>query len=616
MKISFNPSINNKQVNNLDKDKNQVNTVNNTEIQKNSMAETIGRSQVSFGATNKSNRTIFEHSCGGKFGFTEKDVITYNKETGSLKHEIYRTNGKLRETQEFFPFDRSEIITTIDEDGKKVIKTTTPEFYQIEKTDSKGREIFLRNEDYTNGELYTRTTDYKRQRCVERTQKDKSSPEVVQVTDLRTNTLVTTGELVSDKRFDKQTNTYITENIVTKQVLETEQLKSNGKLLKYVTYVEGSGLVSSEKTYDASTGGYEERIYSGMGRNHLVKKITTSKDGRIEHIKEYEADGITEKSSVRYFKLKSGDLDRIEAYFPGTSKIDYEEDYYDSSYIRTEYSKSPNVPQKQSEYTYDTNILLNETIFYNDGKTKFQYTEYKENGSYNVSTFTAQEILSKVERYSSDDFLNSVEEYNTRTGYRVKLNRFDRNNGCEYWYMFNPNTGKLTKASTYNRNGDLEETTEYYQDGKTPRIKANYNFDGSYTETRYNEDGTIKSRIEFDKYGRKKEPNYEYKRQQTHSTSYSQQKQTTETEAEFLKRIGDITANTQARIIDEFKTSDWQRLASILGVNNVESIQHMDRATYKKLAMSFHPDRFPDNEEAQKRGEKLFQIINNIYEQQ
>ena len=82
------------------------------------MSELIGRSQVvSFSASNKISGSLFEHECSEMF--KEKDRIVYNKQDGSLTHQIFRRDGTLKRQEEYYPKDDTEIITRVDTDGSK-----------------------------------------------------------------------------------------------------------------------------------------------------------------------------------------------------------------------------------------------------------------------------------------------------------------------------------------------------------------------------------------------------------------------------------------------------------------------------------------------------------------
>lgn len=641
MKISFNPSVSYiKAKDNVNTQKQVATNPNQyNEIPKNSMAELIGRSQtVSFGAINKTQGNIFEHICQEKFGLGEKDVIQYNKQTGCLKHEVYSSNGSLKRVEEYYPADRSEIIITFDESGAKTVQTTTPDFESVEKYDAKDREVYLRHED-TNGSSYSRETDYRRKRRVEREKKAPNAYERVVVTDLKTNKPVTTGPLVIDKRYEEQTNLYITENIVTKQVLKMEQRRTNGSLQRYVEFVEGSGLIKKEINYHPETGGYYERVYTGKGNNELVKVILTSKDGRKEQVIEYQADGINVKSNVIYTKNRSGEVTSATVYVGLTDQIDYKENYYDGHYTRTEYNNSPNVPRVEEEYDSKDNSIISRVVFYDDGKKKYQIEEYNEDDSFSRTTLNPRGRKVKFEQIEANGFLSVVEEFDEYTGFRLKRTQYDERSGYYSTTSYDSGTGTKLKSEKYNRKHQLEEETYFYEDGKRPLKRRTFNFDGSYKEINYNQDGTVKSEIEYDRYGQRKVNNNRrtwnwddqqgyYQQQQRTGGSARTSGQTTnsrvhvESDSDFMDRIsGIINKSTQrnGRVVSLFsKTdlsdSDWERLSKLINVSDVQIIKNMDKTTYRKLSKQFHPDlNLGKSQAEQEKAEKLFRIIQGIY---
>lgn len=633
MKISFNPAFSYTQAQKINNKEQKVTNPNQNinEIQRNSMAEALGRSQtVSFGATNRMQGPIFEHICKEKFGLGEKDVIKYNKENGSLRHEIYDSAGDIIQIQEFFPMEGSEILTEYDDDGSKTITTTTPDSEQIEKYDSRGRQTFLRNEN-VNGNKYQTDIDYRRQRKVIREQGPYSA-ERITVIDLRTQQAVTSGDLVIDTRYDKSMNANVTENILTKQVLRLEYKRQNGQTDRIIDYVEGSGLIAREKSFDAKTGLCTEVEYTGWGRNPAVRLTKTSRDGRTKQIIEYEPDGRTVKSNILYGTLRNGNLDYKVVYSGGSDKVVYKEHYYDTTYSRVFYREQPNIPGKEEVYTSQGDRLVQETFFYDDGKTKHVVNDYEKDGSYREYTYTTRGKAKLIKSFSPTGFLRSEEHFDTKTGKIISARDYNEKTGYYQDTFYNPETQEIQREIKYSRQGNVLEDTEYFQDGTTPKHHIKYNFDGSYTETFYYEDGQVRSSQEYDSNGRRKTANRRawnwdwdnqgssYQQQRTNSTgstgstSATSSQRQGESEAAFLNRIGSIAANKDRSIILEFQTSDWERLGKIIDIDDVTVIKNMDQKTYRKLAMTFHPDRVAqESQEVQDRHSKIFQIITAIH---
>ena len=634
MKISFNPAFSYTKAQEINNKEQKTETKNINEIQRNSMAEVIGRSQtVSFGATNRMQGPIFEHICKEKFGLGEKDVIKYNKENGSLKHEIFDSAGNILRAQEFFPQEQSEILTEYDVDGGKTITTSTPDYQQIEKFDSRDRQVLLKFED-SRGKKYQQDTDYRRQRKVIREQNPHRAEQIT-VIDLRTQQPVTSGDLVIDTRYDSSMNADVTENILTKQVLRLEYKRPNGQPSRIIDYIEGSGLVARDTTFDPKTGVCTEVEHSGWGRNNITKITKTSKDGRSKQIIEYEDDGVTVKSNILYATLKNGNLDYKVVYDGGSEKIVYKELYNGPTYSRILYCEEPNIPGKEEVRSSRGDRLIQETFYYDDGKTKYVVNDYEKDGSYRETTYTIKGREKQIKSYSPSGFLKSIEKFDTKTGRIIEARDYNEKTGYYQDTFYNPETQEIQREIKYSRQGRILEDTEYYSDGSTPRHNIKYNFDGSYTETFYYEDGEVRSSQEYDSNGRRKTQNrrtwnwdwdnqgssssYQQRTNSTGSTdaagSASSARPKVESEADFLERIGSITANKDRSIILEFQTSDWERLGKIIDIADVSIIKNMDQKTYRKLAMSFHPDRVAqESKEVQDRNSKIFQIISAIHD--
>jgi len=324
MKISaFTPASNNIIAQKLE-NKNSKNINNGTisnAIMKNSVAEMVGRSQVvSFKGENRINGNIFEHTCNKLTG--GKENVFYNKQDGSFTHQILNRDGSLKSQIEFYPSQGKEIETQV-ENGIKTVKTKTPLSSITEKFDSKGNQTLYR-EIGKDGSKTTIITELNKHRRIIKKEKNgvALTPEVI---DLRTNCSVYTGEIVQTRYFDKMSGTYITENIVTGQILKKEQYKNNGDLISLIEYSEKTGIPTKEIFLDTRTGGYQETNYTEYG----VKKsyIRTSKDKRIVGEYLFADDGKTVSNQVQYEYDRKQNLICETIFIPGTQIIQTQMEY-------------------------------------------------------------------------------------------------------------------------------------------------------------------------------------------------------------------------------------------------------------------------------------------------
>ncbi len=623
MKISFNPifcKINTQKINK----KNQLTTNSiqaKNDILKNSMAEVIGRSQsVSFTGSNRYIGNIFEHTCRENFGLSGKETIKYNKEDGSLRHEVYGIDGNIKEVREFYPQRSTEIITQ-HSNGEKSITIKTPDNEKTEKFDSTGRQILFDYKDRA-GNKKRIETDYKRLRQVIREQHGYEQ-EHVTVYDLKTGLSVVSGDLVIDTRYDQTANANITENIVTKQILKIEYLRQNGTTDRIIEYVKGTGFVEKETYFDPKTGACTEIEYNVIGENVPVKSTTTSKDRRRKQIIHYEDDGKTIKSNILYGKLRNGKLEYKVEYYGNTGKIISKENYNEDTTIRTLYGETPNIPQKEEVFSVPDNALIEESYFYDDGKTKHRTIQYDNNAKQTRDIlFDTRGREKQIKYYAFNGFLQAVENFDPKTGNLVFVRTFNEYNGYYQDTYYSPITKKAERKETYTSKNRIVDETEFYENSYVPRYEIKYNPDGSYTKTTYNEDGSVRREQEYYSDGTKKKTqqnagNGSYNSSQQNSnrtnnaqssTHYSRPK--AESEDAFLERIGEIAADRDKSIMREFNESDWRRLSQILGISSVEEVIHMDKGTYRKLAKLYHPDTTSGDKD---RSKKIFQIITEIY---
>ncbi len=645
MKISFNPAVGYTQASKVN-NKVQVATspaVNNKEIQKNSMAELLGRCQtVSFGAVNRMQGKNLIHECKDGF-FGGKEIINYNKETGSLKHEVLDKYGYLVRSSEFYPHKGTEIVTEIDDDGNQTTTTVTPDYKEVITVDADKRQTYKDYEEYATGRHQNIDTDYGRNRTVVREKAGFHAPQTITVVDLKTNQAVTRGPLVYDTSFNQNKGIEETINIITGQIVKTRQENSRGQLLREVEYFDGApGVIKREVNYDASKAKYTEAIYSNDRPHNLEKLTIKSKNGKEEQIIEYEADGMTIRSNILYRPNSE------VHYNTRTGLVDYERTFTSKTYSDTIYNENPNVPSYTEEFSRRTNAKLSETYYFEDGKTVSQYREYANDGSSKLTKYTANKRISEIRHINAQNKVTQIDEYDVdsrliRTSTKFEPNGYKRVTEFDAY-------GLKYRVCVYDENRKERDRITYAEDGKTKTERIIFHEDNSYTKITYDENGYEATRDEFDEFNRRKTNSsngqqghqYRYQRRQQNSgyqgyssgtndwwsdyfksqgTQSSSQKARFETDEDFISRVSGVvnrstTDDKTGRVVSLFSRldlndSDWERLAKLVGASDVESVKYMEKSTYRTLSRKFHPDI---NHDA--NAEKIFQLINGLYSAQ
>ena len=628
MKISAFTPVSNSLIEKKVENKN-ISNINNSftsnAIMKNSVAEMIGRSQVvSFKGDNRINGNIFEHTCNKLTG--GKENVFYNKVDGSFKHQILNRDGSLKSQIEFYPLQGKEIETQV-ENGIRTVKTLTPISTITEKYDSKGNQTFYK-EIGKDGSKTTVVTEFSKHRRIIRQEKDGKTlrPQVI---DLRTNCSVYTGEIVQTRYFDKVSGTYLTENIVTGQILKKEQYKNNGDLISLIEYSEKTGIPTKEVYLDSRNGGYQETNYTEQG----VKKsyIHTSKDKRIVSEYLFAEDGKTISNQVQYEYDRKQNLVCETIFIPGTQIIQTQMEYSGEDCTVYSYRKNPNVPV--SAEVHVGGRLTEQILFQKDGETYSHQIQFAADGSRKETFYNMAGCRTNSHHYTSDNYKFRTCEYNPHTdGYKVII-EYDRTSGTtkETYYNEKPNT--INKIVTKSHNGKLKEVTEFYLDGKTPFCKKAYNYDGSYTEYRYDQDGNAYEKIEYDSNGKRK-PSYNRtnynsgnnsNRGYGYNSGYSQQTSSTARTSwqssrpisieDAVDGILNVTAKSNFMTKD-INLSQLKVLADFLGLDDPSVLLKLNleenKNTYRTLAKLAHPDKHL-NEPTYPLYEKIFQIINSLH---
>lgn len=602
MKINITSPLNNYcnfSANKLNNKNQKTNINKNTSnvLLKNSLAEAIGRSQVSFCGENRIKGSVFEHSCNEFLG--DKENIFYNKEDGSFKHQIISRDGIIKKQEEFFPLQNKEIITKVT-DGIKTVTTKTDSSIQVEKFNAEGKQIYFEVSDNV-GNKKTVETDYKKN--IEIITRESYGKKDVQVIDLTTKESLSSGDLVLKRIFNKDENAFNTINIVTGQILKTEKYRDNNTLHTIIEYSETTGNPVKKVFYNDKTGCEQETLYDESG---IRKQITkTSYDKRNIEEFEFESDGNTVKTHIESQYDKKGHLKSEISYIPGTSLIDTYSKYNADNCTVFQYRQSPNVPKTAK--CYEDGNLVEEIKFQFDGKNYEYSKEYKNDGSYDEKFYNKNGYETHSKSYNANNFMYLYVQYDDKTGEVSKIIEIDENNGDKIESCFDKETGYVKKLIKSDFNGKVKEVTDFYRDSEIPKSKREYHNDGSFTYSKYNEEGKKIFQDEYNADGSRKNAQNSSNTQRTKTTSSANNSRSLEDIIDsVLQKVSSNDAN-----FNDIKPSDWAIIAKELGFKTPSDLFSMDNKTYKSLCKKYHPDLQTD--ETKDTSEKIFKLVNNIY---
>ena len=615
MKISFTPAINNTKAINKTPSQKGITIPNNNvkEIQRNSIAELLGRSQtVSFGAHNAYNGSFLEHSCVEKQGLGKfiKEQILFDRKTGNMTHVITDRYDNLISRDEYYPQKGSQIRTTLDSNGVFTITTITPTTKTVEKSDSENRPFMLAHTD-AEGNKRVEMTNYKRGRMVvKETIKGEEQP--TKVINLNTGKEVTSGPLVIDRRYDEETDTYITENIVTKDVLKRERLAQNGFVLSQTIYFPETGMVKIQKDYKQEIDSYEIRTYSAREGNPLETLVIESRDKIEKQVITYEEDGKTVQSNILYIKKKNSNELESEVKFKGDTKIIEQRIIYGKAGARTEYyfAEEPNIPRCALQYDKNSN-QKSETYFGLDGKTPTLKNEFREDGSIVQSRHNKVGQITETRYYTSNKQIEYLEKFDPESQALISSISFNLENGNRTITIYDTEYETAYKQMVTTKDNVVLSQTIFHPDGETPQYIRRYRKDRSYTITEYDAKGSKIDVKDYNADGTKRTTQKQTANKQTQAIG--QDKKTAEKEEEFLRRLTKEinNGNDINKVLSE---SDWSRLAQIFGVNNSKSIKALTPETCRSLVLKFHPNSA--NETTKIKHEQLFKIITSLFKGQ
>lgn len=613
MKISFTPVINNtKAVNNITKkETNIVPNNNEKEIQKNSVSELIGRSQtVSFKASTFPGARFTEHSWVERSEDKKKifNKLVCDNETGDRTHLKTDRYGNFVGRDEYYIQQKSRIVSTIDDNGISTITTLTPTTKTQERLDSENRPILVAHTD-AQGNKRVEITDYNRGRMVVR-ETIQGQEQPLRVFDIRTGKEVQSGSLVIDRRYDQTTGTFITENIITKDVLKREKLTPKGFVLSQTIYFPETGMIKTHKEFNKQIDAYEISTYSGTEGNPISTFVIESRDQRKKQVKTYEADGKTLYSNILYIKKKNSDEVASETKFKGDSQIIEQKIVYGKAAGRIEYyySEEPNIPRCSLEYDKNGTQKC-ETYYALDGKTPTLINVFKEDGSIVQSLYNKEGNVYRAKYFTANKQLEYLEEFDPDSQALKHSVSFNLENGNRTITIYDEEYETAYKQTVTTKDGLVLVQTIFHPDGETPQYIKRFRKDRSYTITEYNEKGIKLKSKDYNADGTKRIKDS----QPSQTTSVEQKTQTNEKEEEFLRRI--VKGMEKEENINKTLTeSDWTRLTQILELNDSNMIKQMEPQTCRSLVLKFHPEH--STETTKIRNQQIFKIINALYKGQ
>ena len=661
------------------------------ELVNNSLAEAIGRSQVSFKGESTFNGNILEYQNVSKLTGKSESFI-YNKEDGSIEHEEYTSGNVLKKKYKFNPTTGFEQITLLQGDGTTTVETKEPDLYKFERFDENGNPLFCEeaDDDSEESKLNRVTVTYEygdKAREIIRRYKNGTVSEV-EVVDPRTGDVVTEGRLLESK-FKRKDGWIITKNIVNGEVYEKELRDAYGKTLQYKEYSrktlalihdfttdnktsetfetkytdDGQNILYTEnksysgnllyradyspntlkmireESFDASTGNRTTKEYTEDGvivkqtvvkkgetevsdydENGKIKKcVVTSKNKREVDEFEYSPDGKI-ISDIHYEYTRKGDLQEKTVYVPDTGIIKTRTDYKnESTYTIYEYNTESsdeeiNIPI--SSNTYEYGVLVSEQHYHKDGETISEQIVYGEDRFFEYSKYDEDgDILEKT--YCTDKAVPYEYEKYNEFGIVVKRVKDINSMNLRETTLYDENTGNQTKFIRRTKDGKPLLQLDYYPNGKAIKIEREFNSDGSYTRTEYDEYGNVISRT-----------NHDAKTQSTYSSQQSEMDNNkNKTKEEHISSLAskiskpwiDVLPTDPAQSIRYFAKSkiskgEMQAILDVTGFNSLDELFSMNKKQYRTLAKKFHTGQYDEAQEKEHQFEKhVFDIISEIY---
>lgn len=411
---------------------NVVSKQNDTAIMSNSIAETIGRSQVSFQAQKKATtKTIVTD----EFTKTiEKDALGYTKITKEF------ANGKKE-------------VTNINRDGN------ISSFF-----DKEGRQYIY---DYEKKKILIAPKGGTQLSPIDMSTKDWAYSSCVQ------------DELFIEE-YDKKQHAQITRYAINNNITRFKQYNKQGEVIADIKYDPITGEIVRQAKYQ-SNGNCQISEYH-VGLNTLTKKVTIQEDGSLKTTKKYgPIDGkMFDHTVEKYEKDELIDFKRFDArtknlIFQKTKEQGKTSEYYyhpNGSPKRYTFSDEQGRTVETHDFEYGANsALLAETINYMESNQQ-------------ITTLYGQAGEKKQETI----FDNANNSILRKTIFHLNGNKkFEMTPNKEE--MFNEDGIRLY-SEFLDKNSRVAKRIDYYDDGETPQKETIY-ADKAKIEIEYDGDGNI-----------------------------------------------------------------------------------------------------------------------------
>ena len=580
--------------------KNETIKQNQTTMMSNSLAEIMGRSQISFKSENSFKNNQYKHICS-EDGLEEK--IFYDFKTGNLRHEFYNEYDKLKKSIEFIQDTKERITTLFGNRNAKTVITESEEGKVKREYNEHGFEVLSEETDFLGNKKIT-YTDYEKQR------KLVKEHGIVKVFDLKTNQQVFSGDLVYSEVFDKEKNSNVTYNVITGNIIREKHFGKKDTLISDTIFDEKTGKILEKTLFGKKSSEYEHYEYNPI--TFRLKKHTSHQKGSIRE-REYDYQGqkiISDKEQRFDNNILIADIEYdVSTGIIKTKKTYREEDiivhHYNEDGIVKEFDviKDGKIAQKtilevktQAKketflFNYARNITIDILYFPNQQKAKETITSNK---THNILKETT---------YNPDGTKQEVYEYDEL------LDTYSRENYKE--------NDTLYRRVTYTSDHKKDKETYYYEDGETKSEETIYNKDGSSRTIYFDRNGRVKD-VKTNKGQNNSQTNNQNTSNNDDSdfwnfdwlfgTQKTTKVQTEEEKNAFLKRIENLVAKNGFSPRMDISDADMKTLADILGVEDYKILYDLDLKNYRKLASKYHPDMNEDKEKAT----TIMQILNAL----
>lgn len=508
MDISFlNISQNfNSKKNYTQKSKNALNkSINNTTLPKNSPAELLGRSQVSFKGFKIENSfaTTENKSTFGKL----EEKSSYDMETGNYSYRSKDKNGLV----EYFHLDRTT--------NTKTHKTRTKEGNILEEIDVNGRitkylttdkfgkpvEGFVELQD-GNVERYITDFETLKHTYILETESGKTIKKVItepeknrqiteaydnrgqkqtEIVDLRTKRRIYGGPLAYDIQGKRADGKIEKINLLTGQVVYSEKY-NEGLLQKYIEYSEktgnalrsievnrSNGLSYTEKVYDEYAGYLKKSITAEGhgGKYNTTKKEYTFNENLSALMIEYTSKGREKSKQQVFFAKNNGDeyISKIHKFVENTNHLKEINMFYENGNIREEWFYNNTTHEVNTIYYYDIQGNRIDVKHFNrasEGKKKAQASGQKDGKS---QERRIKEVISKLEEkagknnstaYSENEMKNVNALFNALLAEAYEEGKLDENSSDKKKYRV---LCRMTHPDTTPHKEDLQLMNQLFK---------------------------------------------------------------------------------------------------------------------------------------------------------